>query len=106
MTLKEALKIKTNKLNLSEGEIDLALIEGNLDASTVYNPVTNGKELDMVYVGLLLTVIQVTEVKEDDVSIKYASNLKSIASAIYIKWGLIDPFEIVIPKPTVRYVNI
>lgn len=104
MTIKEALKSKAENLTVSDGKLDLVLLEAGLDGTNEYSPLTNGKEVDMAYVTLLLTAIQVTEVREDDVSIKYANNLKSIVSSIYIKWGMLDPFASA--KPTVKGVNL
>lgn len=103
MTIKEALTTKTSTLRLSSAELDLALLEAGLDGASAYNPSTQAQEVDMVWAGLLLTTIQLIEVREDDVSIKYSNNLKDIVSAIYRKWGMIDPFAIA--KPSVTQVN-
>ena len=100
MTIKEALIIKAKSLSISSDEIDLALLEAGLDGSAVYNPATDAKSVDLVYAGLLLTIIHVTEVREDDVSIKYSTDLKGIYSWLMRKWGLPDPFALV--KPTVK----
>lgn len=105
MTIKEALTTKTRQLSLNSDEIDLALIEAGLNGSSNYNPITQGQEVDMVWAGLLLTTIQVTEIKEDDVSIKYSTDLKGTYSAIMRKWGLEDPFLVIVPKPTVKQIN-
>lgn len=102
MTIEEALAIKTKNLTLTEGEIQLLALEAGLDGSAAYNPLTDGQKVDLAYAGLLLTIIHVTEVKEDDVSIKCSSDLRSIYSAIMRKWGLPDPFAI--GAPTVRQV--
>jgi len=104
MTIKEALSTKVKSLSLTSGEIDLALLEAGLDGASAYDPTAQGMEVDLVWAGFLLTTIQVTELKEDDVSIKYSNNLKDIVSAIYLKWGLVDPFAIA--KPTVKQVNL
>lgn len=104
MTIKEALKTKSDNLTVSSGKLDLVLLEASLDGASKYNPVTDGKDLDMAYVTLLLETIQVTELKEDDVSIKYSNNLKDIVSAIYRRWGMIDPYAVL--KPTVKQVNL
>ena len=103
MTIKEALTTKTKSLSLTSGDLDLALLEAGLDGSSDYSPSTDGKAVDMVWAGLLLTTIQVVEVKEDDVSIKWSSNLKGIYSFLMNKWGLPDPFAIA--KPTVTQVR-
>ena len=103
MTIKEALTIKTQPLSLTPEALDLALIEAGLDGSSTYMPDTQGRSVDMVWAGLLLSTIQVTEVKEDDVSIKYATDLRGIYSWLMRKWGLIDPFAAA--KPTVTQVN-
>ncbi|WP_285011205.1 DUF6706 family protein [Pedobacter faecalis] len=100
MTIKEALSTKTEQLTLASGALDLAILESGLDGTATYDPGTNGKDVDLVWAGLLLTVIQVTEVREDDASVKYAGNLREIYSAIMRKWGLVDPFAAA--KPTVR----
>ena len=99
MTIKEALTTKVAPLSISDAALDLALLEAGLDGSSDYSPMTDGKAVDMVWAGLLLTTIQVTEVREDDVSIKWSSNLKGIYSFLMNKWGLPDPFAIA--KPTV-----
>lgn len=106
MTIKEALSTKTKSLSLTSGELDLAILEGGLIGSAEYNPQTDGKAVDLVWAGFLLTTIQVVEVKEDDVSIKYATDLRGIYSAIMRKWGLPDIFEVIVPKPTVKQVQI
>lgn len=104
MTIKEALTTKTSNLRITQGEIDLAILEAGLDGSSDYDPATQGKEVDMVWAGLLLTTIQLVEVKEDDVSIKYSTDLRGIYSWLMRKWGLLDPFAVV--KPTVRRVSL
>lgn len=101
MTIKEALTTKTQTLSLSPGELDLAILEAGLDGNATYSPEVDGMKVDLVWAGLLLTTIQVTEVREDDVSIKRATDLRGIYSAIMRKWGLPDPFEVVVAKPTV-----
>lgn len=103
MTLKEALTTKALSLSLTDGEIDLALIEAELDGSADYAPATQAKDLDLVYAGLLLSAIHVTEVREDDVAIKRAGDLRGIYSAIMRKWKLVDPFAV--GKPSVRQIN-
>ena len=102
MTIKEALKIKSENLTVSDGKLDLALLEGSLNGAEIYNPTVNAKKIDMIYVTLLLESISITEIREDDVSIKYSNNLKEIVSAIMLKWGLKDPYATV--KPTVKQV--
>ncbi|WP_443945599.1 DUF6706 family protein [Pedobacter sp. AW1-32] len=104
MTLKEALKTKAENLSLSSAKIELALFEGNLEKDAGYDPKTMGKAIDLVYVKLLLESISVSEVREDDVSIKYTSDLKSIVSAIMRKWDLTDPFAIAKPKVTQKQI--
>jgi hypothetical protein len=103
MTIKEALTTKTLTLSLADGVLDLAILEAELDGNATYDPKTDGMAVDMVWAGLLLTTIQVVEVKEDDVSIKYATDLRGLYSAIMRKWGLPDPFAVA--KPTVTQVN-
>lgn len=100
MTIKEALTTKTKSLNLTDADLDLALLEAGLNGLSDYDPDTDGKAVDMIWAGLLLTTIQITEVKEDDVSIKYSTDLKAIYSWIMRKWGLPDPF--MVAKPTVK----
>lgn len=95
MTIKEAL-IDTISINLPAGRIDKALIDAELNGSSDYTK-ADEKAVDMVWAGLLLTTIQVTEVREDDVSIKYATDLKGIYSALMSKWGLDDPFAVARP---------
>lgn len=104
MTIKEAISTKTKSLSLTSAELDLALLEAGLDGASAYDPSTQAKEVDMVWAGFLLTTIQVTEVKEDDVSIKYSSDLKAIYSAIMRKWEMIDPFAIPKPKVTQKFI--
>lgn len=103
MTIKEALTTKTSTLRLSSAELDLALLEAGLDGASAYNPSTQAQEVDMVWAGLLLTTIQLVEVREDDVSVKYSTDLKAIYSAIMNKYGLPDPFAVA--KPSVKQVN-
>ncbi|RZM22429.1 MAG: hypothetical protein EOO88_29475 [Pedobacter sp.] len=103
MTIKEALTTKTQSLTLGAGELDLAILEAGLDGTTDYTPSIDGKAVDMVWSGLLLTTIQIVEEREDDVSIKYSSDLKSIYSALMRKWNLVDPFAP--SKPTVKQVR-
>ena len=103
MTIKEALITKTAPLSLAEGVLDLAILEAGLDGNATYSPDADGMAVDMIWAGLLLTTIQVVEVREDDVSIKYATDLRGIYSWIMRKWGLPDPF---LPaSPTVKQVN-
>ena len=99
MTIKEALTTKVAPLSIDSAALDLALLEAGLDGSSDYSPSTDGKAVDMVWAGLLLTTIQVVEVREDDVSIKWSSNLRNIYSEIMRRWFLPDPFAIA--KPTV-----
>lgn len=105
MTIKEALSIKTKPLTISSDELDLYLLEAGMDGTANYDPIQQGQEVDMIWAGLLLTTIQIVEVKEDDVSIKYSVDLKGMYSAIMRKWGLPDPFLVEVPKPTVKQVN-
>jgi len=105
MTIKEALTIKVKKLALSSEDIDLLLEESKLVGSNTYDVDTDGKNVDLAYAGLLLTQIHVIEQKEDDVSIKFSMDMKGIYSAIMRKWGLVDPFLIILDKPTVKQVN-
>lgn len=100
MTIKEALSTKTRSLNVTSEELDLAILEAGLDGSATYSPETDGKAVDMIWAGLLLSTIQTVEVKEDDVSIKYSSDLRGIYSWIMRKWGMVDPFLPI--KPTVK----
>lgn len=100
MTIKEALTTKTQNLSLTGGQIDLALLEGKLNGAASYNPEVDGKALDMVYITLLLESISVSEIREDDVSIKFTNANKGIVSAISRKWGLVDPFAPA--RPTVK----
>lgn len=104
MTIKEALTTKTQSLSLGAGVLDLAILEAGLNGSAVYTPDTDGKAVDLVWAGLLLTTIQLTEVKEDDVSIKYATDLRGIYSSIMRKWNLPDPFAPA--RPTVKQVRV
>ncbi|RZJ86763.1 MAG: hypothetical protein EOO20_17605 [Chryseobacterium sp.] len=104
MTIKEALTTKAENLSLSSAKIELALYEANLDGATQYNVDEYGMKLDLVYVTLLLESISVSEVREDDVSIKFTSDLRGIVSAIMRKWGLVDPFAIAKPKVTQRLI--
>ncbi|RZM10379.1 MAG: hypothetical protein EOO88_48230 [Pedobacter sp.] len=103
MTIKEALKTLSENLTVSDGKLDLALINAGLIGTTLYTP-EDEQAIDMVYVTLLLTSITISELKEDDVSIKYTADLKGIVSAIYRKWVLVDPFAIA--KPKVKQVQI
>jgi len=105
MTIKEALTIKVKKLALSSDDIDLLLEESKLIGSNTYDYDIDGKNVDLAYAGLLLTQIHVIEKKEDDVSIKFSTDMKGIYSAIMRKWGLVDPFLIVIAKPKVTQIN-
>ncbi|RZJ90972.1 MAG: hypothetical protein EOO20_06580 [Chryseobacterium sp.] len=100
MTIKEALTTKAENLSLSSAKIDLALFEGDLNKDAQYDPKADGKALDLVYVTLLLESISVSEVREDDVSIKFSADLRGIVSSIYRKWGLVDPFAPA--RPTVK----
>ncbi|RZM22527.1 MAG: hypothetical protein EOO88_29135 [Pedobacter sp.] len=100
MTIKEALTTKAENLSLSSAKVELALYEANFDGATEYNAELQGMQLDLVYVTLLLESISVSEVREDDVSIKFTSDLKGIVSAIMRKWGLVDPFAPA--RPTVK----
>lgn len=100
MTIKEALKTKSENLTVSDGKLDLVLIDASLDGTLSYNPNTNGKAVDLAYVTLLLESISISELREDDVSIKYTNNLIDIVSAIYRKYGMTDPFASA--KPTVK----
>lgn len=102
MTIKGALTIKVKKLALSAEDIELLLEESKLTGSDVFDIDVNGKAVDLAYAGLLLTMIHVTEKKEDDVSIKFSTDMRGIYSAIMRKWGLPDPFEVIVKKPTVR----
>ncbi|MCX3266544.1 DUF6706 family protein [Pedobacter agri] len=104
MTIKEALTTKAENLSLSSAKIELALYEGNLDGATQYDPTTMGMALDLVYVTLLLESISISEVREDDVSIKYTNDSKGIVSAIYRKWGLVDPFAPAKPRVTQKQI--
>lgn len=103
MTIKEALTIKTKSLNVTSAELDLAILEAGLIGTAEYDPIADGMKVDLVWAGFLLTTIQVTEVKEDDVSLKYATDLRGIYSWIMRKWGLPDPFAQL--KPTVTQLN-
>lgn len=103
MTIKEALKTLSENLTVSDGKLDLALINAGLNGTALYTP-EDEQKVDMVYVTLLLTSITISELREDDVSIKYTADLKGIVSAIYRKWGLVDPFAIA--KPKVKQVQI
>jgi hypothetical protein len=85
MTIKEALTTKTSQLGVTPAALDLAILEADLDGSADYTPATNGKE--------------------DDVSVKYTTDLRGIYSAIMRKWGLVDPFAPVVLKPTVKQVR-
>lgn len=104
MTIKEALKTLSENLTVSDGKLDLSLLNAGLDGATQYDPEAHEKVIDMVYITLLLFSISIVELKEDDVSIKYSNNLKDIVSAMYRKWGMIDPFAPL--KPTVKQVQI
>jgi hypothetical protein len=106
MTIKEALATKTSNLGITPGQLDLAILEAGLDGSAAYDPAADGKAVDMVWAGLLLSTIRVIEVKEDDLSIKYTSDLKGIYSAIMRKWGMDDPFALAVVKPTVKRVSL
>ncbi|MEO6522242.1 MAG: DUF6706 family protein [Mucilaginibacter sp.] len=105
MTIKEALTTKTAALSLAPGVLDLEILEGGLIGTAEYNPTTDGMEVDLVWAGLLLTTIQVTELREDDISMKWSTDLRGIYSWIMRKWGLVDPFLVVIPKPTVKQIR-
>ncbi len=102
MTIKEALSTKTAPLSLTTGALDLAILEAGLDGTAAYDPIADGKAVDMVWAGLLLSTIQITEVREDDVAIKYSADLKGIYSWLMRKWGMVDPFAP--SKPVVRQV--
>lgn len=104
MTIKEALKTKSENLTVSDSKLDLVLIESTLNGGAEYDPQRDGKELDLVYVTLLLFSISIVELKEDDVSIKYSNNLKDIISAIYRKYKMFDPYADL--KPTVKQVKL
>lgn len=108
MTIKEALtiKLKKQKLILTDQEMDLLLEESKLIGTDNYDFDLNGKNVDLAFAGLLLETVRVTEVKEDDVSIKYSNDLKTLISSIYKKWGLEDPFAVVISKPKVKGVRL
>ena len=105
MTIREALTIKVKMLKLSPEDLDLLLEESKLIGTATYDVDVNGKAVDLAYAGLLLTQIHVTEQKEDDVSIKYSTDLKGIYSAIMRKWGMLDPFAIIVAKPKVTQIN-
>jgi len=104
MTIKEALTIKLKKQNLilTDQEMELLLEEAKLIGTADYDFDLNGKDVDLAFAGLLLETVRVIEVKEDDVSIKYSNDLKTLISILYTKWGLPDPFAPVVIKPTVR----
>jgi hypothetical protein len=104
MTIKEALTTKTTNLGLTSEALDLAILEAGLTGTAEYIPTTQGKEVDLVWAGLLLSTIRVTELREDDVSIKYTTDLRGIYSYLMRKWGLVDPFAVVVVKPTVKQV--
>lgn len=100
MTIKEAFAIKTKNLQLTDKDMDLYLLEAGLDGAAEYNYAAQGKVLDLTYAELLLSVIYVSEQREDDVSIKYTADLKGIYSAIMRKWNMKDPFAA--SRPTVK----
>lgn len=108
MTIKEALtiKLKKQKLIIDDQEMDLLLEESKLIGTADYDYDLNGMSVDLAFAGLLLETIRVTEVKEDDVAIKYSNDLKTLISFLYKKWGLPDPFEVVVSKPVVRQVRV
>lgn len=104
MTIKEALKVKSENLTVSDGKLDLVLLEASLNGAETYEPISDAQPLDMTYLTLLLESITVLEQKEDDVSIKYSNNLKDIVSAICRKYGLPDPFAVAKPTVTQRLI--
>lgn len=104
MTIKEALKAKSENLTVTDGKLDLVLIEASLNGAQTYDIILNAKKLDMVYVTLLLESITITEQSEDDVSINYSNNLKDIVSAIYTKWGLYNPYASAVAKVTQKII--
>lgn len=105
MTIKEVLIIELKKQNivLTDGEINLALLKAALDGSTTYDVATNGMDTDLVFAGLLLEVIEVSELREDDVAIKYNSSRKALYSSIMRKYGLDDIFATA--KPTLKVIS-
>lgn len=105
MTIKEALNGELEPLILSEIKMDKALEAQGLDGSAVYNSATHEKGVDLAYLTLLVKMVGISEKKEDDVSIKFTTDYKTIISYLSKKYGLVDPFEVIVLKPSVTQVN-
>ena len=99
MTIKEALIAELEPITISDAKMNKALQAQQLDGETTYIAADHERGVDLAYAGLLLTKVMVSEVREDDVSIKFTTTYGPIVSWLYKKWGLPDPFAIA--KPTV-----
>ncbi len=92
MTIKEALASTVN-FRLPDKRIEKALIDADLDGSSVYIK-SNERDIDLCMAGLLLTLVTSGDWTEDDMSIKLPSRdvILSVYSALRKKWGMPDEF--------------
>src|SRR5690349_10546649 len=102
MTIKEALVAELEPLTVSEKKLEKAL--GDLDGSATYVESEHEEAVDLCYAGLLGKMVAIAEEKEDDASIKFSTEYGPIVAALYRKWKKANPFEIILPKPTVKQI--
>ena len=105
MTKKEAL-ISIINFTLPDSRIEKALIDAELDGTSVYAK-TDEKSIDLCFLGLLFTLITSADISEDDVSLKIPQRdvLLKLYSALCKKLGISDPFETTVPQPKVKMIG-
>jgi hypothetical protein len=100
MTNLEALKAKVN-YPLKDQAFEVALIDRELSPSSEYSP-SNKMAFELANADCLLVLVGSPNISEGGFSISLSdkASLRQMASAIYQKWGVVDP-----SNPTAKFVQ-
>ena len=100
MTNLEAIKAIV-QYPLDDTSFELALLNRDLTGSDAYSK-SNLKGLELAKADCLVTIISSPDISESgyDISHSDKEQLKKIASALYRKWGVYDPYGGVIIDAT------
>jgi len=106
MTVKEALfSVIEIKFNLSDGEVNKALIDRDLNGDDMYSK-EQSVRIDLAAVDVLLTLFGLSSFSEGDMSISYdREGLKARLLFLAKKHGLTSVLDAIDPKPKVSGVR-
>lgn len=106
MTIKEAVLSVIQIKDVSDAELEKALIDRELDGNSEYKK-ENADNVDLVAVDMLVTLLGLSSVKEGDMSVSWnTEGIKTRLLFLAKKHNLHEILDLIDPKPTIEAVRL